>query len=419
MSQLVPYVDLSLYAVGQNGQLQLSSTLAKVPVNPAINPIDNPMHIRIYNDSGSTLQIHDDNGTISDYVPAGAWPTYTLDPNSFTIYFSVVSILPNPPIQLLMATIYGPGETVPDTPQLGNSPVGIGGTVKTSGVQTLSNEGAISTTLVIDMGDVNFADLVQMFAGGQMVWAVDQSGVKHAVIKVNAAGNPIQLGQAGDTVEILGELTIDQLLNASLGASIVGGATTDTLDVTSTSVFQGEATFNSDVKTNTIRDNVSGLDQVDLAAAGATFNNLSKHSGGIQLGSGGTGDFIECGETGNNKILDATSGTDMYFNPPASGTGHAVHFATNATERGGFNDDGCFSKGSHGFIFPTGQYLPNISFFTGTGSGTYNHGYGSAPYWVCPIVQVSGSATQGYNSVTSTQVHVTLGASLSFKAFCG
>lgn len=63
-----------------------------------------------------------------------------------------------------------------------------------------------------------------------------------------------------------------------------------------------------------------------------------------------------------------------------------------------------------------GMYRGPWSRFTGSGSGTYSHGLGVTPNHVTPIVNVAGSATQGYDTATSTQVHITLGAALSFDA---
>lgn len=73
---------------------------------------------------------------------------------------------------------------------------------------------------------------------------------------------------------------------------------------------------------------------------------------------------------------------------------------------------------SGNYIYKNGNLISRISTFTGSGTGTYNHNAGSAPTWVGAIVSISGSATQGFDSAGSTTVHVTLGASLAFKAFC-
>lgn len=231
--------------------------------------------------------------------------------------------------------------------------------------QTLSNEGNPSNTEVIDIGDVTFTKLIDIFNDGHANWSIDVSGTKHTIFQIALSGNFLQLGQSGDNVEVLGTLIVD-----------------------------------SSIDTNTIRDNVTGVDQIDLATAGITINNPVKFASAA-LKFFTTGAVMVDGSDTHNLILNA---------PNAGGTGQVIF------QKGGVNN---IKIDQNGVNFPNGNFLPNISFFTGTGSGTYNHGFGGSPFWVAPIVDVSGSATQGYDSVTSTQVHVTLGASLGFKAFCG
>lgn len=72
---------------------------------------------------------------------------------------------------------------------------------------------------------------------------------------------------------------------------------------------------------------------------------------------------------------------------------------------------------NHALKLAGGATVNNFSTFGGTGSGTYNHNNGAAPAYIAPIVNVAGSATQGYDTVTATQCHVTLGAALGFNAF--
>lgn len=132
MSETIAPIDLSIIPI--NGTSKVDLTQLKTAWN---NPTEQSLaHIRLYNDSGSTLQIRSDDGRIQDYVPAGAWLTYPIDHSIQSIDFTVISILPNPPIQLLMPTYFSPGEEVPGTPQLGNSPVGGSVSQVTSVVQT-------------------------------------------------------------------------------------------------------------------------------------------------------------------------------------------------------------------------------------------------------------------------------------------
>lgn len=402
MSYRVPFIDMSTLAVGSTNKIDLQAILGKIPTDPT--EFGSPAHIRMYNDSGSTIEVWSDNGIFEDTIPAGAWPTYAVEPGTNAIYFNVIHILPNPPIQILSLTIYGPGEQVPDTPSLGNSPVGIGGAVQTSSVQTLSNEGNAKTQLVIDIGDSALAQLITINNDGTATWKVDVASAAHTILQILSAGNFLKLGQAGDMVEALGKVIVDQLLTAAAGLNITAGGLTVTGGIgTDTLNSSGNVVVGGSMETNTISDNVTGANQIDLATAGCTFNNL------ITLASGAAAK-INAGAGIN--IIDASGGHDVWLDcPNAGGTGQ-VRFAKGGVDTGVKIDN-------NGVNWPNGNFLPNISFFTGTGSGTYNHTFGAGPFWVCPIVDVAGSATQGYDTVTATQVHVTLGASLGFKAFCG
>lgn len=63
-----------------------------------------------------------------------------------------------------------------------------------------------------------------------------------------------------------------------------------------------------------------------------------------------------------------------------------------------------------------GGFMQAWSRFTGAATGTYSHGLGTTPNHVMPMASVSGSQTMGYDSATSTQVHITSFAGLSFSA---
>lgn len=70
---------------------------------------------------------------------------------------------------------------------------------------------------------------------------------------------------------------------------------------------------------------------------------------------------------------------------------------------------------SSGFLhLGLGAIMEGFSFFTGTGSGTYNHGLGAVPKFVGAMAHAVGSQTMGWDSETSTTVHITCGASLAF-----
>lgn len=414
MSYRVPFVDMSTLTVGSIGKIDLQAILAKVPTDPT--EFGSPSHIRMYNDSGSTIEVWADNGIFEDTIPAGAWPTYALEAGTNAIMFRVIHILPNPPIQILSLTIYGPGEQVPDTPSLGNSPVGIGGAVQTSSVQTLSNEGNAKTQLVIDIGDSVLAQLITINNDGTATWKVDVASAAHTILQILSAGNFLKLGQAGDTIEALGKVIVDQLLSAAAGLNITAGGLTVTGGIgTDTLNSSGNVVVGGSMETNTIRDNVTGADQIDLTTSGATVNNLIKTNGGVQLGSLGS-DFIASGETGNAKIIDCTSGTSMFINPPASGAGRSIGFATNGVSRGSITDSGIVISANGSFVYRNGNTEHNLSTSIQSATGTVNHNLGETPFDAWITTTVSGSQTVGYDTLTSTTAHCTIFSSLATRA---
>lgn len=278
MSESLDAIDLSTIALNGTGRVDLSQ-LKTAYNNPGSQE---PGHIRLYNDSGSTLKIRSDSGLIQDYIPAGAWLTYPIDHSTQAIDFTVISILPNPPIQLLMPTYFSPGEVVPDTPQLGNSPVGIGGTVNTSNIQSLSNEGGAAGLLVIDIGPAGNAQVVAIY-DDHFVWSVVQSGVAHQVLKGQTSGNPLQIGATGDISELLGKLLIDQTLTV-IGASSLdnGKVTTDGAgNTTVNSLVANGNVFITNGSGGTFRGQTGGFLQAFSKFAGAGSGNYN-HGCGIQ-----------------------------------------------------------------------------------------------------------------------------------------
>jgi len=219
MSQAIPQTDMSNLTVGATGNINMPSVTS-----------DKGYTLILFNESGCGLKIQFLTSGDSDNVPAGAWRTYTLSAAEERITWTVIYVLPGAPVSLLLGTIYLPGEKVPAIGTLGNSPIGIGGSVSTSGVQTLSNESSVLGSKVIDIGTLTIGDLLDIF-NDHFLWKVQQSGVAHQVLAGNTSGNPLQIGQAGDISEVVGQLLIDQLLHAA-GNLQVDGTSTLTGDVT-------------------------------------------------------------------------------------------------------------------------------------------------------------------------------------------
>lgn len=74
----------------------------------------------------------------------------------------------------------------------------------------------------------------------------------------------------------------------------------------------------------------------------------------------------------------------------------------------------CNTDGTVAFHF--GGIIGGFSIFSGTGSGTFNHGLGTTPRLVLPIQHAVGSQTMGYDSENATTVHITAGNGAAWVA---
>lgn len=136
-------------------------------------------------------------------------------------------------------------------------------------------------------------------------------------------------------------------------------------------------------------------------------NNVIQSDGnGNLLWNGGIG------KTNFNDIYDASSGTVIMNQTSATGK---IHFQINGTDSVTFT--------STGPVFPTGKKLTfttgsikRMSNFTGTATGTYSHGNGGIPDAVVPNDwQTTTPGSLGFDSVTSTQVHITVNTTTGFS----
>lgn len=151
MSSTLSPVDLSTFSVGQSGSLDLKPLYGGTSVTSTLPVIAGKGGtLRLHNDSGSGLLMALVQSGQQFFLPAGGWQDCYPAPGDTSIAFTVKYTLPNPPVTLLLATYYYPGEPVPALTILGNSPVGIGGSVNVTSVQTLSNDGNIAGTTIIE-----------------------------------------------------------------------------------------------------------------------------------------------------------------------------------------------------------------------------------------------------------------------------
>lgn len=292
---------------------------------------------------------------------------------------------------------------------------------KVSTVTTLVNDGSAVGTQIIESTPAGAASsTISILNDGTVTIKGDVAAVLTALLQLipgaAAGASSVKLADSTRTTEILGKLLVDGTFES------VGAATHD-----STSTFTGDATFNGagssittandavvggSLKTNTIRDNVVGNDQIDLASAGVTFNKLATFAAALILGTG-VNDFIESGDN-STKIVDCTSGTNMFFNPPGTGAGRIIGFATNATDRMEVGDGGLTLKNGSTITLLAGS----VSRMTGSnntaaGSNTViTHGLGATPNYVtcCEVATQPASATVGVGAIGSTTFACTIGA---------
>lgn len=381
MSFALPDVDLTAAAVGQKGTILLQNmgiSAGGVSANPAF--LANPPTLYFHNDSGCGLGMTLKNTGQSFNLPAGAWVPIPIGPGESEVDYVVKYVLPNPPVSTLMITYYGPGEPIPQTSTLGNSPVGIGGSVQTSSVQTLSNEGNAAGGLVVDIGDVTISQLWKIFTDHFSI-AVDQAGVTHTVLKGNTTGNPLQLGQVGDITEVLGKLTADQLLTAALGIaisasglSVIGGTTSDSLTVTGNSALTGVITSNN------------GMSIVEGGLTSTIFNDA--------------GGFLNLNNpTSIQQVINGIGQFHVDANGAGLGAG-SMHFLTGSIAR-----------------------VTIVSFTTVNGTtGTIAHGLGATPDIIIGNAFNTGvnsaNITIGFSEVNATTFKASSIAVAACKALC-
>lgn len=148
-------------------------------------------------------------------VPAGT--EYMLDAsveNSGTINILPVNNVGVSGNGIANLDVYIQGEKVP----VGTWPITVPPQTvqaKVSTVTTLINDGNTNGTQIIESSPVGQASTTSVTNDGLWVLKTLVAGALHQFLKTQNVGNLLQLGQAGDVAEVLGALTVDQLLTAA------------------------------------------------------------------------------------------------------------------------------------------------------------------------------------------------------------
>lgn len=166
--------------------------------------------------------------------------------------------------------------------------------------------------------------------------------------------------------------------------------------------------------------NPAGTSVVEGTPTGAGSSQLSITNDGkalfakeMQVGTPGAGSNPPL----PNLILAQNGGLSQCNIATDNPTGVAAAFALFAWNGAAYNQ--CLMCNADGSITGNlGTSYGGFSRFTGAASGTYNHGLGSTPSWCGPMQSVIGSQTMGFDSATSTQVHITSGSGNTFSCLC-
>lgn len=306
---------------------------------------------------------------------------------------------------------------------------------KVSTVTTLINDGSAVGTQIIESTELgSTGSNVSVLNDSTVVLQSFVAAVLTAYFKTipgaSAGASVLQLGDANRTVEIISKLLVDTVLQVTGAATFNGAGTgltvTNNALVSGTLTSTGDATFNGagsslttandaviggSLKTNTIRDNVTGVDQVDLATAGLTVNNNINFNQTMTWLTAANQKLIA--SSGQN-LLDASSGNSMSINPPNNAAGNTIQFDTRNTERIEIRDSGlALTNGSIFTLLAGGLSRMTGATATTVGSGTViTHGLGASPNYVTLVANIAqpGSATSGIGTIGSTTFTATIGA---------
>jgi hypothetical protein len=392
MSIPLPNVDLSSAVVGSKGFIDLKNVGAGaggVSANPSMQ--NSPPTLVMFNDSGCTLTITYAQTGNGFKMPAGAWIPAPLPPGENQINWSVDFVLQNAPISLLLCTYYAPGENIPTSFTLGNSP--IGGAVQATGGGVVTADHLINTTnapssaAIIQIQETGSTG-TQVFADNQGNFTVAQyvAGVLSPLIRTLAgitngiANSNVFLGDTNHQVEVLGHLLSD------LTSLFVGQVTGQAGQAGSgASAFYAQGMGNG------------GYGYVASSNAGDT-NQVGFYTNGST--GGGLNAFQASGLWGTG--FDATN-----MNNPSIG------FKAGANNNPGI-DLSHIVSGSQAIKLPVGgltrlQWLTDINVAV---AGTMvNHSLGVVPDFVLPALDGGSAST---NIIT---IHETTMTSTQFQAY--
>lgn len=299
--------------------------------------------------------------------------------------------LASSPLATVQGEGYEPNEV--DMSQLSQGPLNrqsnIGNSIPVSTtVSQVVNDGNPANTVVVEATQSGaIGSNVTIENDGTVTIKDGTATLTNLIQLVALATTAIILGAVGRDTQVAGNL----LFNGKLGMSAIG----DTLDATTVATQLNIKSTGGDIV----------LYQGSTEIARITNAGNLRIKGG-QIGVSADGDLIDASGALDTYIKTRTGGGNINFQVPNGSTKVAI---------GGSGLT--LTAGNH-IQWGSGDTLGTTHTFTGAATGTYSHGCPSAPFIVLPMTQIAGSQTMGFDSVSSTQVHITSAAGQSFKALC-
>ncbi len=374
-----------------------------------------------WNESNISLNLTFQDGSVM-YLPAWYNRHKCGASGNVNISWDIRTVLSsnNPPISEIIVEAYQQGEHFPPDGSLVRQ-TNTGNIVTTSQGATLSiqNDGNAAGTSIVEATPVgDGSPAVQLSNSGVLVlgnathtgsissdngkFATDGSGnltvkghtsLDNGALTTDGGGNINKWAgtlQVSGTVPALSVGSSKTRVQAPTGGSvnIQIPAASDVLVATSTGVtVTGTATLDS----GAITTDGSG--------------NITKWAGVLQVD--GSNPALSVGS--NKTRVQAANTGSINLQVPG---GSDVAVVTN----GAFTLSQQLTLSGVGITWKTNDTISGTHTFTGTTTGTYTHGAGGTPFIIIPMTDVVGSQNMGYDTVTSTQVHITSGAGLGFKA---
>lgn len=348
------------------------------------------------NNLGSILAIKLTNGTPFDItvsgfgfngsgiVPAGTeYMLHAEVENSGVISLYPVNNVGASGTGIANLTVFVIGEKLPP----GNWPV-------TVPAQTVSAKVSTVTDLIND-GNISGHQFLESTVSGApgSTWSFTNDGnasfigvlvanIVDKLIQISNVDPLLAIGIAGHLTEVLGSLTIDQVLTIT-----------------------GNMIANGGMNINTIRDNVAGNVQVTLAAAGITIANILTLTSNLNLNGGSIFD------SQGNGVIAVTDTGGVTQNTRLQSTS-VINFQVPGGTSIAHIDSTGFHLDAGAVAFLSGSFA-HVQRFTGTGNGTVATGVTNPFSIVNDACTVSGSSQTIGMTIASSSV-VTTGAALAW-----